>query len=328
MIIKKVFYVIFMILIVIILYSQYTFLNIYISIIIPIFNDENYLSLCLNSVISQSLKNIEILCIDDGSTDNSLKILKTYQKIDKRIIIVQQKNQGSGKARNIGINMSKGKYIAFMDSDDKYPNTNILEFMYKNANKNNAFICGGGMKPFIISNNIIKLLDYNNDIFHNNGFMNYSDYQDDFFYQRFIYNKNFIIKNRLYFPNYLRYQDPPFFIKAMGLAKKFYALTNTTYLKRANNKKIWNKRKIIDIFKGIKECLILSEKMNLSKLYCKTLNRLKEKTIIQLAKKYIEKTELILIISELLNNINLDIIKKENQTFSKNDFYKIFRIKI
>ena len=68
--------------------------------------------------------------------------------------------------------------------------------------------------------------------------------------------------------------------------------------------------------------------MNLSKLYCKTLNRLKEKTIIQLAKKYIEKTELILIISELLNNINLDIIKKENQTFSKNDFYKIFRIKI
>ena len=325
---KKVFYLILLIFLILILYTQTTFLNsISISVIIPIFNAQKFLPFCLNSIISQSLKNIEILCIDDGSTDNSLKILKSYQKIDKRIIIFQQKNQGSGKARNIGIKMSKGKYIAFMDSDDLYPNNNTLEFMFKNAKKNDAFICGGGLKHFILNNNIIKLLDYSNDIFHKNGYIDYYDYQYDFYYQRFIYSKKFIKKNRLYFKNYLRYQDPPFFIKVMGLAKKFYALTNITYLKRSNNIIIWNKKKIIDVFKGIKECLFLSEKMNLNKLYCKILNRLKSKSIINPALKYIKKKELTLIIYELLITINLDIINKENQNFSKNDYYKIFKIK-
>ena len=94
----------------------------YISVIVPIYNSEKYLPFCLKSIIDQSLKNIEIICIDDGSRDESINIIKNFIKIDNRIILISQNNKGSGIARNIGIKRSKGKYLAFMDSDDLYPN--------------------------------------------------------------------------------------------------------------------------------------------------------------------------------------------------------------
>ena len=106
-----------------------------ISVIIPIYNSEQFLSQCLNSIINQSLKTIEIICVDDGSKDKSLLILKEYQKVDKRLKIFSQYNKGSGLARNKGIKYSKGKFIAFMDSDDLYPNNFILEiFIRKHLN--------------------------------------------------------------------------------------------------------------------------------------------------------------------------------------------------
>jgi len=292
-----------------------------ISIIIPIFNSEKYLSLCLNSIINQSIKNIEIICIDDGSSDKSLQILKEYKRFDKRIIIIHHKNKGSGISRNTGIKISKGKFLAFMDSDDLYPDKFILEFMLINANKNKALICGGGAKHFyqikkeiILLNNTIKFINY--------GLTKYYNYQYDYYYQRFIYKKNFIKKNKLYFPNYLRFQDPPFFIKTMAIAKNFFALKNITYLHRISNKiKILNERKINDIYKGINQCLDISKSMHLYKLYCRILSRLNSKFIINNAKKFIKRKKLKYTISLVLKKINYDIIKKENYKFKLNKFY-------
>ena len=116
------------------------------SVIIPIFNSDKYLSSCLNSVINQTLKNIEIICIDDGSKDESINIINNYSILDKRIIFISQKNKGSGISRNKGIKISKGKYISFIDSDDLYPNNNTLQLMYKKAIRNKAYICGGGLR--------------------------------------------------------------------------------------------------------------------------------------------------------------------------------------
>ena len=89
-----------------------------ISVIIPIYNTAQYLRQCLDSVIHQSLKDIEIICVDDGSTDNSLQILQEYAKKDKRIIILQQENQGAGVARNYGMKVATAEYLSFLDSDD------------------------------------------------------------------------------------------------------------------------------------------------------------------------------------------------------------------
>lgn len=109
--------------------------NIKISVIIPAFNVEKYIERCINSVIQQSLKEIEIIVIDDGSTDRTLEIIQKIQKSDKRIVIIEQKNQGSSMARNSGLEVARGKYISFLDSDD-WMEENYLYDIYMYAEKN------------------------------------------------------------------------------------------------------------------------------------------------------------------------------------------------
>ena len=89
-----------------------------ISIIVPVYNVEEYLKECIDSIINQTYKRIEIILVDDGSTDKSGKICDDYAKIDKRIKVVHKENGGLSDARNVGISVSSGKYIAFVDSDD------------------------------------------------------------------------------------------------------------------------------------------------------------------------------------------------------------------
>ena len=110
-----------------------------ISIIIPIYNSEKYLEKCLESVTTQSFKNIEILLINDGSTDNSLNICYKFEKKDSRIKIITKENSGVSGARNIGILNSVGEYIVFVDSDD-YCQSNMIESIIKNINENELLI--------------------------------------------------------------------------------------------------------------------------------------------------------------------------------------------
>ena len=100
-----------------------------VSVIIPVYNVEQYLRECLDSVVNQTLKEIEIICVDDGSTDNSLEILKEYAKKDKRITVIVQKNLHAGVARNAGLTVAKGEYIHFLDSDD-WLDKNTYEDLY------------------------------------------------------------------------------------------------------------------------------------------------------------------------------------------------------
>ena len=289
-----------------------------ISVIIPIYNTEKYLEECLNSVINQNLKNIEIICIDDGSTDNSQKIIEKFRKFDKRIILLTQKNKGSGISRNRGINISKGKYISFLDSDDIYYDKFSLEYLYDNALKNKAIICGGGIKAIVKNTNKTKPVN----IFKYDGFMKYIDFQYDYYYQRFIYNKNFLKKYRIYFPNYLRYQDPPFFIKAMSIARSFYTIKNITYLYRYIPKNNFNLNQVIDMFYGLKDCIDLAEKFHLYRLYETTLNRLNLKMFLEGAKRFSEDRALKKIIYIIIKSINKIIIKKYNLKFNVNSLYK------
>ena len=89
-----------------------------ISVIIPVYNTAKFLRQCLDSVVTQTLHDIEIICIDDGSTDASLDILNEYAENDSRITILTQQNKGAGAARNAGMRAAHGEYIHFLDSDD------------------------------------------------------------------------------------------------------------------------------------------------------------------------------------------------------------------
>ena len=111
-----------------------------VSIIIPVYNVEKYLIECLDSCLNQTLQNIEIICIDDASTDNSSKILEEYAQKDSRIILIKQKiNKGQGIAKNLGINIATGKYLMFLDSDD-WLELNAVELTYNQIcrNKNDS----------------------------------------------------------------------------------------------------------------------------------------------------------------------------------------------
>ena len=108
-----------------------------VSVIIPVYNAAKYLYQCLNSLKDQTLKNIEIICVDDGSTDGSLNILKQYADTDKPFVILKQKKFAAAVARNNGIKIAKGKYIIFLDSDD-YFEQDLIEASVKQAEKFNA----------------------------------------------------------------------------------------------------------------------------------------------------------------------------------------------
>ncbi|MDE4078787.1 glycosyltransferase family 2 protein [Methanosphaera sp. Vir-13MRS] len=108
-----------------------------ISVIIPIFNTRKFLNKCLDSLLNQSLTDIEIICVDDGSTDNSLKILKSYANKDDRVKVLTRENNGAGAARNLGLKYVNGKYILFVDSDDWFEEDG-LKLLYDKAEQLNV----------------------------------------------------------------------------------------------------------------------------------------------------------------------------------------------
>ena len=194
--------------------------NIKISLIIPVYNVEKYLKQCLESVINQTLQEIEIICVNDGSTDNSPKILKEYAQKYKRIKIINKENAGLGAARNTGIEHATGEYIGFIDSDD-WVDTSMYEKLYKNAEVHNSDIV---MCP------IHLFSDNNKEIKHNLSYFSLECFDESFDDGVFDYKKtkDFIFKiavtafNKIYktefvkkinakFPEGLIFEDNPFF---------------------------------------------------------------------------------------------------------------------
>lgn len=110
-----------------------------ISIIVPVYNVEKYLKECIDSVISQTYKNLEIILVDDGSTDKSGEICDEYSKKDSRIKVIHKENGGLSDARNVALDIAKGEYIGFVDSDD-YVEKDMFETLYKLAEEHNTEI--------------------------------------------------------------------------------------------------------------------------------------------------------------------------------------------
>lgn len=207
------------------------------SIIIPIYNMGKYLRECLNSVINQSLKELEIICVDDGSTDNTSEILKEYQWKDNRIKVLAQTNHGVSYSRNRGIEYSSGEYIFFIDPDDWLPDTAVLEDLYTTAIEKQAFVCGGSFREISEQWGTIDSWTGSNSkyTFQKDGFVDYKDYQYDYGWVRFIYNRKFLIQNHLYLPLRKYYEDPVFFVQVMSKAKRFYGMRRTTYCYRTGH---------------------------------------------------------------------------------------------
>lgn len=125
--------------------------NEFVSIVIPVYNTEDYLEECLNSVLAQTYQNWECIIVDDGSTDNTKSIAERYAKMDARFIVFSQKNGGASKARNFGIDRAKGDYVAFLDSDDVWFSHHLSHLMDKIYRCGVDFAYG---RSYLIENNI------------------------------------------------------------------------------------------------------------------------------------------------------------------------------
>lgn len=126
-----------------------------VSVIMPVYNTSQYLAASMDSILGQSMANLELICIDDGSTDDSLTILNKYQALDSRVRVISTVNQGQGAARNIGIEMAQGKYIYFMDSDDLLVK-DALSVLTEKAEKTGSQIVYFDAEPFYESDHLKK----------------------------------------------------------------------------------------------------------------------------------------------------------------------------
>ena len=253
-------------------------MSIKVSVIIPVYNVEKYLRECLESVVSQTLEDIEIIAVNDGSPDNSLSILKEYSAKDSRIVIIDKQNEGVGKARNDGINAASGEFLAFMDSDDFYPSADVLKTLYDTAIKNSVKICGGPKIKLNTDGTFDKTdlsFEEADILFSASGLTNYSDYQYDYGYWQFIFERKMLVENGIYFPPYRRFQDPPFFVRAMAAAGKFYMTECESYCYRmVPSEAKYSVKNTVDFLLGLIDNIEFSKQNDLAKLHYLCAKRL------------------------------------------------------
>ena len=214
------------------------------SVIIPVYNVENYLNECLDSVTSQTLEDMEIICIDDGSTDNSPHILKEYSKKDKRIKIITKENGGQATARNLGIKEAQGEYIAFVDSDDFIEPT-MFEKLYTKAKDNNLDIAMCKIATFDNQTEEIKdnvwyymlgvFRDFDKDIFNHKDTREFTCHIAVTPYNK-IYKTTLLKENNILFPEGLIFEDEKFFYDTYLRAKRVSIVDEFLYYYRINRK--------------------------------------------------------------------------------------------
>lgn len=236
------------------------------SIIIPVYNVEKYIPVCLESIINQPFKDLEIICVNDGSSDNSLSVLQSYKEKDNRITIIDKKNEGSGVARNTALAIAKGDYVYFVDGDDWLAD-NALEKVVSKADELDTDILifsglsyynGKGQNGAYSKNKLPE--KYFDKVFSS------KDIKKDIF--KFpstawtkLYKRDFLIKNNIKFQNIKVGQDQLPFFHSMIKAERIATLPENLYCYRKNRKgavtSVKKKKNFspIYVFYGIEEML-------------------------------------------------------------------------
>lgn len=247
-----------------------------ISIIIPVYNIEKYLSECLESILNQTFKDFEVICVNDGSTDSSLEILKSFAQKDSRFKIFSQKNQGAAIARNTGIKQAKGEYLQFLDSDD-YFEPNMLEELYCYAEKYDSDLVVCSSRKVDDFGNITESRNPNSpinlDLTPLNKVFNRKDIGENIFSiltpvpWNKLYKRDLILKNGIEFPNLKICEDVAFVHCAVACAEKIVVfdkeLINYRF-NRENSMATYRSKYTIDV---VKSCLNLKHFLETKDLY-------------------------------------------------------------
>ncbi len=235
-----------------------------ISVIIPVYNVGEFLNEAISSLLNQTFTDFELICVNDGSKDNSLEILEKFSEIDPRVIVIDKENGGCGSARNRALDEAKGEYIYFFDPDD-YILPNAFEELYKNITDNNSdlvlfkiamFIDG---EPIDYSNPLFNFDEIFTDVDFNNFVFTYKDVKSHVLNSGFapwskLYRKSFLDEyDDFRFDLGVAFDDVPFHVKSMVRAKKISFAPDYYYHYRCANPNSVNNTSSngVDIFKII-----------------------------------------------------------------------------
>jgi len=310
-----------------------------VSVIIPVYNVEKYLRECLDSISNQTLKDIEIICINDGSTDKSLGILEEYAEKDSRILVISQENQGAGNARNKGIEVAQGEFLAILDSDDVYKR-NMLETMYNKSICTDADIVICKSEEMDNKSGIINLLENSlkTDYLPQKEVFNYRDVSKKVFnfcmgwsWDK-LYKSSFIKEFGLKFQDLKNTNDAYFVFMSVILASKITYVEDILVTHRVNTGKQLSETREQECTCFIKTIKHLKNKMNELGLYkeveqsflnwaigfsiwnINSINGLKQKN--KLAK---------IVKDELIEDLKI-LEKDENYFYKISDYKKMLKI--
>lgn len=223
-----------------------------VSIIVPIYNVESYLARCLDSIISQTYQNIEIICVNDGSTDNSQLIVDKYKyKFPNKIKSIIKVNGGLGDARNKGLLEATGEYLLFIDSDD-WIEKNTVEIMMENAVKNKSDIVVCGLRRITEDNKVLsqEQCRLNKEYDSKNALVNLAPAAWNKLYKRSLF-----IENNIMYPINVWYEDLPTTSKLFMCSQKITTTNDIliNYLQRSNSIIYSYDSRARDIFKVLEE---------------------------------------------------------------------------
>lgn len=270
-----------------------------VSVIIPVYNSQKFIGGCLQQVLAQSLQEIEVVCVDDGSTDDSADVIAQTAQRDSRVKLIRQENAGPGPARNAGIAAATGEFVTFLDADDRYSSDDYLRVLYEGAVDNGVDVSGA----CFYNDHAGRLeKDFSNDpdlagyTFTESGVKSYRDYQFDYGFHRFMFKRSLFesvsdgaeiagdsevgvadvaadanATDAAASGPFLAltfFEDPVFLVQTLYRAGRFFVTNKVGYCYRCDYKvPHWTTKKTADLLEGVRRNLEFSKEQGLPLLH-------------------------------------------------------------
>ena len=248
----------------------------FVSVIMTTYNAEEYIRESIESALVQDIGNLEILCVDGNSTDDTLRIIRDFMEKDSRVRLIFQERPGIGAAKNYGIENAHGKYITFLDADDYYVDSTAIRRMYQACETEAVKVCGALRSVLFMDGRIEREPLHRNDCRNRTSavHLRYRERQYDYHFHSYLYDREMILHSDARFAEVRAYDDTHFFIRAMLQADVFCVVPVELYRYRCGPAYDWGMERANDAILALIDQLQLTREEGLKELHWLTLQRI------------------------------------------------------
>lgn len=250
-----------------------------VSVVVPVYNAIEYLEEAVGSILGQDLRDIEVIFVNDGSTDGSLDELEGVASADARVRVISQFNCGAGAARNRGISLARGGALAFIDPDDLYASEHALSALLEGLHKSGSLMCGGSFSLLKPSGKVKEEFSFADSFYTTDAEKDVAleHVWNDYGWIRFLYDARLFADGSVRFPQLSWYEDPVFLTRAVCAAGGYHLIPDVVYRYRVGYKKTeWTPARVRDLLWGIRENLRFAAGHDMAELYTTVACRLEQ----------------------------------------------------